>query len=369
LLPAPGPPDRVPPGEEVVAPVPVLDLDHVTGRPEPVDLLLENDLHRGLPSAVGGGVRQQRHLPRVLDRAGDLPLLLAGDPGHPPCPDLAAIGDELPQQRGVLVVDVGDALLVEGVHLLLRLSRCGSLGHCSQSPVAQNGGSSSKLPPAAAPVGAAGVADAHGSSVADPEPKPPPDERDIFCTLAVAYRSDGPISSTSTSKTVRFSPSLVSYERCLSRPERITRVSRCSDSATFSAACRHTLQVRNSASPSFHSPVWRSRYLGVDATRNFATAAPDGVNRSSGSSVRLPISVMVVSPAMLSSPSSCARPRRDAAPSVPSCASLPHRCDPRACPQCGWGRTTLVRSTASFSRSCRSSSATACGGACTSMTT
>src|SRR5690606_347874 len=47
LLPAPGPPDRVPPGEQGVAPVPALALDHVPGRPEPVDLLLENDLHRG----------------------------------------------------------------------------------------------------------------------------------------------------------------------------------------------------------------------------------------------------------------------------------------------------------------------------------
>lgn len=37
---------------------------------------------------------------------------------------------------------------------------------------------------------------------------------------------------------------------------------------------------------------------GVDATRNFATAAPEGVKRSSGSSTRLPTTVMTVSPAM-----------------------------------------------------------------------
>ena len=55
-------------------------------------------------------------------------------------------------------------------------------------------------------------------------------------TLAEAYFSDGPISSTSSSMTVRFSPSRVSYERCLSRPEAITRIPRVSDSATFSAA-------------------------------------------------------------------------------------------------------------------------------------
>ena len=55
------------------------------------------------------------------------------------------------------------------------------------------------------------------------------------------------------------------------RPDTITRIPRVSDSATFSAACRHTLQVRNKLSPSFHSPVELSRNLGVEATRNRAT--------------------------------------------------------------------------------------------------
>src|SRR4051794_38377094 len=98
--------------------------------------------------------------------------------------------------------------------------------------------------------------------------------------------------------TVRFSPSLVSNDRCLSRPLTMTREPRVSDSATFSAACRHTLQRRNSASPSFHSCDCRSNVRGVEATVKFATAAPDGVKRSSGSAVRLPITVMTVSPAM-----------------------------------------------------------------------
>src|SRR5262245_28733751 len=40
---------------------------------------------------------------------------------------------------------------------------------------------------------------------------------------------------------------------------------------------------------------------GVDATVKFATAAPDGVKRSSGSAVRFPTTVMVVSPATSSS--------------------------------------------------------------------
>src|SRR6185437_14967280 len=48
---------------------------------------------------------------------------------------------------------------------------------------------------------------------------------------------------------------------------------------------------------------------GVDATVKLATAAPDGVNRSSGSAVRFPTTVMVVSPATVSS-SFRAVPRR-----------------------------------------------------------
>src|SRR5262249_1790095 len=79
----------------------------------------------------------------------------------------------------------------------------------------------------------------------------------------------------------------------------ITREPRTSDSATFSAACRHTVQAMNNGSPSFHSLVLRSMKRGVDATRNLATAAPDGVKRSSGSSVRLPTIVILVSPAAI----------------------------------------------------------------------
>src|SRR4051812_27373091 len=77
----------------------------------------------------------------------------------------------------------------------------------------------------------------------------------------------------------------------------MTREPRVSDSATFSPACRHTLQRRNSASPSFHSWDWRSKVRGVEATVKLATAAPLGVKRSSGSAVRLPTTVMTVSPA------------------------------------------------------------------------
>src|SRR4051812_32865727 len=100
---------------------------------------------------------------------------------------------------------------------------------------------------------------------------------------------------------VRFSPSRVSNDRCRSRPDTMTRMPRVSDSATFSAGWRHTLQRRNSDSTSFHSLDWRSKVRGVDATVKLATAAPEGVNRSSGSAVRLPTTVMTVSPAMATS--------------------------------------------------------------------
>src|SRR5947199_9096314 len=76
-------------------------------------------------------VGQERHLAGVLDRTGDLALLLGADARHPSRADLAAVGDELPQQRGVLVVDVEDPLLVERVHLLLGLAKGRGLGHCS----------------------------------------------------------------------------------------------------------------------------------------------------------------------------------------------------------------------------------------------
>src|SRR6266496_1281731 len=71
-------------------------------------------------SARGRGVGQQRHLTGVLHRDCDVPLVLAAVPGDPAGPDLAAVGDVLPQQRGVLVVDVlGVLALAEHADLLL----------------------------------------------------------------------------------------------------------------------------------------------------------------------------------------------------------------------------------------------------------
>src|SRR5207342_3708810 len=103
-----------------------------------------------------------------------------------------------------------------------------------------------------------------------PPYEPPPPERLVLLTLAVAYFRLGPTSSTSSSTTVRFSPSRVSYCRCLRRPWTTTRMPFWRDSATFSAACRQTEQERNSASPSFHSLVWRSNVRGVEAIRKLA---------------------------------------------------------------------------------------------------
>src|SRR6476469_6833321 len=77
----------------------------------------------------------------------------------------------------------------------------------------------------------------------------------------------------------------------------MTRIPFWSDSATFSAACRQTLQDRKRPSPSFHVLVCLSKVRGVLAMRKFATAAPLGVKRSSGSETRFPTTVMIVSPA------------------------------------------------------------------------
>src|SRR5690348_11363119 len=79
----------------------------------------------------------------------------------------------------------------------------------------------------------------------------------------------------------------------------MTLMPRCRLSATFSAACRHTLQLRKRLSPSFHSPVALSRNRGVEATRKVATGCPAGVKRSSGSATRLPTTVIWVSPAAI----------------------------------------------------------------------
>ena len=152
-------------------------------------------------------------------------------------------------------------------------------------------------------------------------------------------------------------PPWSSYVRLRSRPLTITRVPRVSDSATFSAASRHTEHRMKRVSPSFHSFDCRSNVRGVEATVKFATAAPEGVKRSSGSLVRLPMMVMTVSPAMAGLPSSVGDLSR-------------RRVDQRAARRAlmGSGRISLVRRTASLRLSCRSSSFARSGSACMSTT-
>src|SRR4029450_12768923 len=68
-----------------------------------------------------GGVRQQGHLASVLDRGGDVALVLRAVARHTARADLAAFGHEPPQRRGVLVVDVLDPVLAEDAHVALLL--------------------------------------------------------------------------------------------------------------------------------------------------------------------------------------------------------------------------------------------------------
>src|ERR1700722_16418628 len=99
------------------------------GAPRPVTSWVRMSL-MGVPlicltspaSASRARIGQQRHLARVLDRRGDIALMLRAVAGDPPGTDLAAVGDELPQQPGVLVVHAGDLLLAEQETLLLGLA-------------------------------------------------------------------------------------------------------------------------------------------------------------------------------------------------------------------------------------------------------
>ena len=117
----------------------------------------------------------------------------------------------------------------------------------------------------------------------------------------------------------------------------MTREPRVSDSATFSAYCRHTAQRMKTVSPSFHSLVCLSISRVVEATVKLATAAPLGVKRSSGSAVRLPTMVTDV--------------------------ALGH-----GAPYFASGRRTLVRMTDSLRLSWRSSSFTVAGSQVRSTT-
>jgi hypothetical protein len=68
-------------------------------------------------SSVAAWVGQQCHLPGVLDRGGYLALLSWCQARYAAGADLAAVGDELSQQRGVLPVHRGQSFLLQQVAL------------------------------------------------------------------------------------------------------------------------------------------------------------------------------------------------------------------------------------------------------------
>src|ERR1019366_8626456 len=75
-------------------------------------------------------VGQQRQLASALDRASDLHLVAPARPGDPPRAALALLGDELPQRRYVLVVD----LLFLVAPVLARLAPAAAGGALLVSP-------------------------------------------------------------------------------------------------------------------------------------------------------------------------------------------------------------------------------------------
>src|SRR5699024_7381547 len=84
-------------------------------------------------SARSRGVGQQCRLAGVLHSRGDVTLMTRAAAGDAAGADLPAVGNVLPQQRRVLVVDVLDLVLTEGADLLLRLA-LSLLGHRGALP-------------------------------------------------------------------------------------------------------------------------------------------------------------------------------------------------------------------------------------------
>src|SRR5918992_6241546 len=139
-----------------------------------------------------------------------------------------------------------------------------------------------------------------------------PAERACFSTFAVAHRRLGPTSSASISTVDLVSPSVVSHERDRSLPTTTTRLPLVRDSATFSASVRQAFARKYEVSPSFHCPEG-SWYRLLTAMRKFATAAPLGVYRSSGSSTRFP-TMTTWFPLAISITTSSLRPAVDGPP-------------------------------------------------------
>src|SRR5215211_465107 len=104
--------------------------------------------------------------------------------------------------------------------------------------------------------------------------------------VAVAHRRLAPSSSATTSTVDRALPSSAVQLRCCSRPTTTTRLPLAREWAACSAWSRHTTTVKNDASCSFRP---------LTATRNLARAMPPSVERTSGSSVRLPAKLTLAS--------------------------------------------------------------------------
>src|SRR5512132_770124 len=83
---------------------------------------------------LSDGVREQGHLPGVLDGGGDVALVLGAVAGDPAGADLAPVAHELAQQVDVLVVDVVLLLGAELAELALGLALEGALGHAGALP-------------------------------------------------------------------------------------------------------------------------------------------------------------------------------------------------------------------------------------------
>src|SRR5690606_1713783 len=224
---------------------------------------------------------EQRHLAGVLDGPGHILLLLRAVARDAPRPDLRSVGHEAPQQVHVLPIDVVDVLDAEdaglllgpaGVVLVLRAGLCHQNGS-SSGPGWGTGSfaTARELPPPPPP----------------PLHPPPPSRRSLRFTSAVAQRRLGPTSSATISTTERRSPSAVSHERCSRRPATTTRAPFSSDSLTFCARSRKQVTLKNEV---LSSHCWDSRFCHrrFTATPKVVTGAPAGVNRSSGSRVRLP---------------------------------------------------------------------------------
>ena len=69
-------------------------------------------------SALARGKRQQSDVARPLDGRGKATLVRRAHSGQPPGDDLAPLGDKLPKQANILVIDIVNLLDAEFTDLL-----------------------------------------------------------------------------------------------------------------------------------------------------------------------------------------------------------------------------------------------------------